>query len=45
MVKTVFGARYDFFEVSFEVANKVGGIYAVLSSKAAQMVQHYGNDY
>ncbi|MBU4299874.1 MAG: glycogen/starch synthase [Nanoarchaeota archaeon] len=33
------------FEVSFEVANKVGGIYAVLSSKAAQMVQHYGNDY
>ncbi len=33
------------FEVSFEVANKVGGIYAVLSSKASQMVQHYGNDY
>ncbi|VVB60605.1 Glycogen synthase [uncultured archaeon] len=33
------------FEVSFEVANKVGGIYAVLSSKASQMVQHYGNNY
>jgi len=33
------------FEVSFEVANKVGGIYAVLSSKASQMVQHYGSDY
>lgn len=33
------------FEVSFEVANKVGGIYAVLSSKAAQMVGKYGENY
>ena len=27
------------FEVSFEVCNKVGGIYAVLESKAARMVE------
>lgn len=29
------------FEVSFEVANKVGGIYTVIKSKAAQMQRHY----
>jgi glycogen(starch) synthase len=33
------------FEVSFEVCNKVGGIYAVLESKAARMVEIYGNNY
>ena len=33
------------FECSFEVCNKVGGIYAVLKSKAAYMSQHYGEDY
>ena len=33
------------FEVSFEVCNKVGGIYAVLESKAARMVEKYGNNY
>lgn len=33
------------FEVSYEVCNKVGGIYAVLRSKAAQMVQQYGEGY
>ncbi|OGI12155.1 hypothetical protein A3K64_02365 [Candidatus Micrarchaeota archaeon RBG_16_36_9] len=33
------------FEVSFEVCNKVGGIYAVLESKAARMVELYGDNY
>lgn len=33
------------FEVSFEVCNKVGGIYAVIASKAAHMVNRYGEDY
>ncbi|MBR9690791.1 glycosyltransferase [Candidatus Woesearchaeota archaeon] len=32
------------FEVSYEVCNKVGGIYTVLSSKAAVMMERY-NDY
>lgn len=32
------------FEVSWEVCNKIGGIFTVLSSKARQMQQHY-NDY
>ncbi len=30
-------------EVSFEVANKVGGIYTVLASKANQMMKHFPN--
>jgi len=33
------------FEVSWEVCNKVGGIYTVVSSKAAQMVAHYQTSY
>lgn len=33
------------FEISFEVANKVGGIYAVLSSKASEMQRHYAEKY
>src|SRR3990172_199992 len=33
------------FEVSWEVCNKVGGIYTVLSSKAQQVSQRYGEDY
>jgi len=33
------------FEVSNEVCNKVGGIYTVVSSKAAQMVEQYGKNY
>jgi glycogen(starch) synthase len=33
------------FEVSFEVCNKVGGIYTVVSSKARQMVKKYGSHY
>ncbi|MBS3105394.1 hypothetical protein J4234_04005 [Candidatus Woesearchaeota archaeon] len=33
------------FEVSWEVCNKVGGIYTVVKSKAARMVEHYGDNY
>jgi glycogen(starch) synthase len=33
------------FEVSFEVCNKVGGIYTVVKSKAAQMNSHFKNYY
>jgi glycogen synthase len=33
------------FEVSFEVCNKVGGIYAVLESKAKKVVDLYKEDY
>ena len=33
------------FEVSWEVCNKVGGIYTVVKSKAAKMVEFYGQDY
>ena len=33
------------FEVSFEVANKIGGIYAVIKSKIPQMLKYYGENY
>jgi glycogen(starch) synthase len=33
------------FEISWEVANKVGGIYTVLSSKAKEMKNYYGKNY
>ena len=33
------------FEVSWEVCNKVGGIFTVLSSKARQMQEYYGDGY
>lgn len=33
------------FEVSWEVCNKVGGIYTVLRSKAHSAVQEYGENY
>ena len=33
------------FEVSWEVCNKVGGIFTVVKSKAAQMVNHYKENY
>jgi glycogen(starch) synthase len=33
------------FEASWEVCNKVGGIYTVLKSKAAQTVDRYGDRY
>ncbi len=32
-------------EISWEVCNKVGGIYTVVSSKAQRMVEHYGDGY
>lgn len=35
----------NFIEVSYEVANKVGGIYQVLSSKAGKMEDCYGENY
>ena len=33
------------FEVSWEVCNKVGGIYTVVSSKAHQMMEYYKKNY
>ncbi|MBI4450820.1 glycosyltransferase [Candidatus Woesearchaeota archaeon] len=33
------------FEVSWEVCNKVGGIFTVVTSKALQMLQHYDGNY
>lgn len=33
------------FEVSWEVCNKVGGIYSVVSSKALQAAEHFGEDF
>jgi glycogen(starch) synthase len=37
-------AEADFvFELSWEVCNKVGGIYTVLMSKAARMIENYSN--
>ncbi|CAL7961679.1 glycogen phosphorylase [Gammaproteobacteria bacterium] len=37
---------HDFlFEVSWEVCNKVGGIYTVLQSKLKQVIKNFGNNY
>jgi glycogen(starch) synthase len=33
------------FEVSYEVCNKVGGIYRVMESKANNMIEKYGENY
>jgi len=33
------------FEQSWEVCNKVGGIYTVISTKAKYLVERYGKDY
>jgi len=33
------------FEVSWEVCNKVGGIYTVLSTKSKQAIEHFGDNY
>ncbi len=33
------------FEISWEVCNKVGGIYAVLTTKVAEMQKYYHNSY
>lgn len=35
----------NFIEVSFEVANKVGGIHQVLKSKSGKMQDYYGDSY
>jgi len=35
----------NFIEVSFEVANKVGGIYQVLNSKSSKMKDYYDGNY
>jgi len=35
----------NFIEVSFEVANKVGGIHQVLKSKSGKMQDYYGDGY
>jgi len=38
--------KADFlFEVSWEICNKIGGIWTVLKSKARPTVQHYGDNY
>lgn len=38
--------KADFvFEVSWEVCNKIGGIYRVIESKAKRMVDYYGENY
>ena len=34
-----------FFEISWEVCNKVGGIYTVITSKIQQMLLHYKSNY
>ncbi|MDD5112258.1 MAG: hypothetical protein PHG85_06920, partial [Candidatus Altiarchaeota archaeon] len=36
---------FSIFEVSYEVCNKVGGIYSLLKSKAPYMVREYGSEY
>lgn len=36
---------HTLFEVSWEVANKVGGIHTVVSSKARTLVDRFGDDY
>ena len=33
------------FETSWEICNKVGGIYTVLSTKARTIVEDYGDNY
>lgn len=33
------------FEVSWEVCNKVGGIYTVVSTKATQLIERLGDNY
>ena len=38
-------APFTLFEVSWEVCNKVGGIYTVVSSKAKSLVERLGDEY
>ena len=45
-MKTNHNSNPDYlFEVSWEVCNKVGGIYTVISTKARQIEQLYGDHY
>ena len=38
--------KADFlFETSWEVCNKVGGIYTVISTKALNVVNEFGDNY
>ncbi|RMH02601.1 MAG: alpha-glucan family phosphorylase, partial [Planctomycetota bacterium] len=37
--------RRALFEVSWEVANKVGGIHTVLATRAPSLVERFGDDY
>ena len=37
--------RTTLFEVSWEVCNKVGGIYAVVSTKVLEALAHFGENY
>ncbi|HLU38732.1 MAG TPA: alpha-glucan family phosphorylase, partial [Planctomycetota bacterium] len=37
--------RFCLFEISWEVCNKIGGIYTVISSKAKTTVEKFGDDY
>ena len=39
------GEKPFLFEVSWEVANKVGGIYTVIESKSALVKEEYGDNY
>ena len=36
---------FTLFEISFEVCNKIGGIYTVLSTRARTLVERFGDDY
>lgn len=38
-------SELNIFEVSYEVSNKVGGIYAVIESKTEQMINYYDDRY
>jgi len=38
-------SRFTLFEVSWEVCNKVGGIYTVISTKAKTAVERFGDEY
>ncbi len=38
-------STFTLFEVSWEVCNKVGGIFTVISTKAKTLVQRFGDEY
>src|SRR3989344_2064726 len=45
-IKPIMDKKADvLLEVSWEVCNKVGGIFTVVKSKAAKMVEAYGESY